>query len=1137
MRPKSDPLLLCFLALVSAWAQATQAPRVDSLAPASGGIAGGDSITVRGANLTGAKVQVNQTAVVPASQSDSEIRFVTPPQENGIAIVTVSGPGGAAHVEYLYLPPSLDSIPPGAITTVAGVGFFLGDWRPATAAMVAVTNIAVDSGGSVYIEEPSENRVRRIGPDGIIEPFIGSGTAGPSGDGGPALDAGVGFPRGLAMDPRGNFYVADASQRIRRIDAGSGIITTIAGTGTAGFSGDGGPALMAQFRDPTHLAFDRDGNLFVLDNDNFRIRRIAPDGAISTYAGAGTEGFSGDGGPAANAQFDTCWDGDEGGLTMDADGNLLLADTCNNRVRRIDGRTGIINTIAVANHVESAIADPQGNVYFATNDPAASPMIVTIDAAGRIIASWGGGAYGFSPDGTPANHAAMMFIQRIELEGNGNILFAENQLRLRRINLKTGLLETVAGMGPQEIGEGGPAIAAVLSNDHSDLTISPRGELLLAETDGGRLRQIDLQGNIHTVAGAGWPIYPSLDGVPALETGLSALTAAKPDAAGGILLSEFGQSTIKRIDSNGIIRRVAGNFQADFAGDVGSAMQAALDQPWDVLTDIAGNLLIADTNNNRIRKVDAKTGTMTTVAGSGPVNGWERYGQAGGYCGDGGPATQACLNTPYGIAMEKAGNLFIAEGSTVAGGGHIRKVDRNGAIQTFVQGHFATKLTFDDAGNLYAPLVYESSSIVRISPDGSVNWIAGGGPVGVGFSGDGGPALKAQLGLSVQSAGLAIDAQGNVFFCDGPNRRVRAIKLGALVAPPNATIAAGSGAPQSVPLNTALHTPLEALVLDAYGHPAVGVRVDFSAPSRGPSCAFPGGSATFSARTDPTGKVQASCTANNQAGGYIVTATPLASPAIASFGLSNIADGSSPIPQVNSGGVVNAASLAPGPVAPGSIASVFGVQLAGDSGQANVLPLPSGMFDSQLYVGGFQAPYFYASPLQLNVQIPFEAVPNAAAGILAVRVGREGPPVVTAIGSWAPGLFAASGAGVGQGVILIANTPLLAAPAGAVAGAPSRPASIGEYVTIYATGLGAVTNQPPTGSPASADSLSQTLAMPAVRVGGVVAPVAFSGLAPNYVGLYQVNVRVPPGTPSGAAVPVVLTIAGATSNTVTMAVQ
>ena len=248
-----------------------------------------------------------------------------------------------------------------------------------------------------------------------------------------------------------------------------------------------------------------------------------------------------------------------------------------------------------------------------------------------------------------------------------------------------------------------------------------------------------------------------------------------------------------------------------------------------------------------------------------------------------------------------------------------------------------------------------------------------------------------------------------------------------------------------------------------------------------------------------------------------------------------IVDPDAPRPAVNEGGVVNGASFASGAaVAPGSIASIFGTNLAPATGSSVEAPHTT-IFHTTLRLNGIAAPLFLVSPTQINFQIPWQLQGQAQASVSVTAGTATSSPQTIGLAPFAPGLFATNVAGSGQGAILIANTGSVAAPVGMFSN--SRPATRGEFVSIFCTGLGPVTNQPPTRVAALSNPLSRTTTTPTVTIGGVAATVSFSGLAPAFVGLYQVDVRVPANAPTGDSAPVVLSIGGVTSNRVTTAVQ
>jgi uncharacterized protein (TIGR03437 family) len=251
-----------------------------------------------------------------------------------------------------------------------------------------------------------------------------------------------------------------------------------------------------------------------------------------------------------------------------------------------------------------------------------------------------------------------------------------------------------------------------------------------------------------------------------------------------------------------------------------------------------------------------------------------------------------------------------------------------------------------------------------------------------------------------------------------------------------------------------------------------------------------------------------------------------------------------PAPAVSDNGTVNNASFAVGtnPLAPGTIAAIFGTDLNdGSSNPSSSIvngKLLTTLGGTSVTFNGVAAPIFSSFGSQLNVQIPFELAGMTSAQVVVTTGGQSSAPKTVPIGAQSPGIFTINNQGTGQGAIQIANTVTFAAPAGSISGALAAPANRGvDFLTIYCTGLGAVSNSPATGAPAGSNPLSSTVATPQLSIGGVPASVTFSGLSPGFVGLYQVNAQVPAGTPTGNAVPVALSIGGVQANSVTIAVQ
>ena len=268
----------------------------------------------------------------------------------------------------------------GVISTVAGNGMrgFAGDGGPATVASLnSPSGLAVDGAGNIFVADLVNQRVRRVDRQGVITTVAGDGRADFSGDGGPAIRASLNYPAGVAVDGAGNLYIADVqSHRIRKVDR-AGIITTVAGSGARGFSGDGGPATLASLNLPSDVTADSSGNLYVADIDNQRVRKVSVNGIISTVAGNGRAGFSGDLGPATEAAL--CWPIH---MALDGSGSLYVADTLNYRVRKVSPN-GIISTVA------------------------------------------GNGVAGFSGDGGVASQASLRAVGRVALDAAGNLYVAD----------------------------------------------------------------------------------------------------------------------------------------------------------------------------------------------------------------------------------------------------------------------------------------------------------------------------------------------------------------------------------------------------------------------------------------------------------------------------------------------------------------------------------------------------------------------------------------------------------------------------------------------------------------------------------------------------------------------------------------
>ena len=343
----------------------------------------------------------------------------------------------------------------GDISTVAGTGAtgsggggFSGDGVSATSTQLFLpADVAVDSSGNLFIADTFNHRIRKVDTSGIISTVAGNGTSGFSGDDGPATSAKLSQPRGVAVDSSGNLFIADQSNhRIRKVDI-SGNISTVAGNASPGFlspgfSGDGGPAISARVSSPHGVAVDSSGNLFIADTGNHRIRKVDTSGIISTVAGTGTGGFSGDGGPATDAQLNKLR-----GVAIDSSGNLFIADRQNHRIRKVD-TSGNISTFA------------------------------------------GNGVAGFSGDGASATNSQLDGLGGVAVDSSANLFIADTvNNRIRKVD-SSGNISTVAGGSGGFSGDGGPATSAAL-DDPLNVAVDSSGNLFIADFRNNRIRKVE----------------------------------------------------------------------------------------------------------------------------------------------------------------------------------------------------------------------------------------------------------------------------------------------------------------------------------------------------------------------------------------------------------------------------------------------------------------------------------------------------------------------------------------------------------------------------------------------------------------------------------------------------------------------
>jgi uncharacterized protein (TIGR03437 family) len=1007
----------------------------------------------------------------------------------------------------------------GTISTFAGTGGggFSGDGGTATTAQLfGPQGLAFDSAGNLYIAELLNSRIRRVSPNGIITTVAGNGRNAFSGEGGPATQASLGNPLGVAAAPDGSIYIADTeNDRIRKVDP-NGVISTVSGIGA--YLGDGGDSTAARMTGgyPYEVAVDRSGNLYIMDGNDRRVRKVTPSGTISTFAGTGRIGSGGDGGLAVMASLDN-----PQGIAVDSAGNVYISD---DRLRVV-GSDGTISTFANISPGFLAI-DSKDNLYVLGYVPGGSgPSITKVTPAGAISHVAGNGQSGFSGDGGPATNASFgSYTGGLIVAPDGSILVSDAaNNRIRRID-PSGTVTTFGGDGAAgTICNGGQPSASRFGNARG-MAYDSKGNLYIATSN--QICKVSAQTGAVTLYAGNGRAGSSGDGGSALAAAMNFPLGIAIDRNDSLYIADSTNSRVR------LVQPGAGPFlllsQKGLTFKVGA-------------TSLAQSLTVVNSGQGTVNwavSTSVASGATNWLSAT-PASGSSPAGQAGppitvkadptglapgDYYGQIVVTAPGVPNSPQSVTVVLSVPAAGVGGSTIQPAGLLFTATAGGADPATQN---LTLTTTTAAGTKFGSSVVFGDGRPWFTFQPISGTVQSNAPV----------TMQVKPAISGFSAGV-YNAVITVAFDDNTVSQVNlvlVVSAGTGVPKPGLP-GAGCAPSKQVPLFTSIGpgfsatvgwpAPIEVRVVDDCGNLLVKGSVTASFSNNDPALPLNSlldGRWTATWQVGKSGSVSVTVAAQDAGGSVSGTAQ-------ISGGLTA---NPNPPPVIASGGVLDAASYQlNSSVAPGSLVSIFGQFLSQQDAKAGALPLPTTLGITQVTVAGRPMPLLFAGGSQVNAMIPYDLPINATHQIVIRRGNTISIPEPVSLLSSRSGVFTRDLTGKGAAIVV-----KVATDGTQTIVSSATPASAYDAIVIYADGLGNVDPQAIAGSETPISPLSQTLDPVTVTIGGISAPVVFAGLTPGFTGLYQINAYVPTGVAPGDNVPLVISQAGRASSSVTIAVR